>query len=609
MGNFYEILGIERSADTREIKKAYNKLVRLYPPDKEPEKFRVLREAYDVLSNPATKAEYDTQFTGKDIDVEFLWDVVKKTLDDGDYKLAKDLYIQILEKQPNLPDALDGYGFACFKLEQYEEATEIYSKLLKLVQDNSDYYRNFAFIYMASDDVENAEKMMAEAYRINPVDEENFELFCELYVSRNRFDNFVELVSSHYDTLDKEESNRRFSYIDRLQKYSEMLRERYKDMSIKTIKTFVDEMIKQVDVIGEVIGDEKNKNTVILAEKLLQIAELAGQEKEVQAAELFIEEAKRADRYNLIEKERYVYVLAIKEMAFLQLKNIPEVLIVPAYESLNASNLEAREHEKVWMDAIYDLNDYYFKNREAFDRDVKFILAECPNIEILTKNLYQIFGQYLENSGTVLTAIDKASSDNRIVKPLLDLVMCEMCGRVIVIDQDAFKWKSQQSEKAVLAVEIDDLEKSLKVIRNEYIDIFNYAKDTLEKLEAHIADALRKHGDFARTRSHRTDPNINNQSNFEYNQNSGQESYVHQNNTQGYSSSNQQSTNTDSSDYGSRYRQWEANEGSQYCAQEEQAQRRAGRTRTLIGGVNVVIFGLRIFVIIALVIQLIRMFT
>ena len=63
-GDFYEILGVPRNADEKEIKKAYRNLARKYHPDvcKEPgaeEKFKNINEAYSVLSDAGKRAQYD----------------------------------------------------------------------------------------------------------------------------------------------------------------------------------------------------------------------------------------------------------------------------------------------------------------------------------------------------------------------------------------------------------------------------------------------------------------------------------------------------------------------------------------------------------------------
>ena len=63
--DYYEVLGVDKSADDATLKKAYRQLAKKYHPDVNPgdkeaeAKFKEATEAYSVLSDPDKRKQYD----------------------------------------------------------------------------------------------------------------------------------------------------------------------------------------------------------------------------------------------------------------------------------------------------------------------------------------------------------------------------------------------------------------------------------------------------------------------------------------------------------------------------------------------------------------------
>lgn len=71
--DYYEILGVDRNVSDEELKRSYKKLALKYHPDRNPNnkeaeaKFKLINEAYSILSDPQKRQRYDTYGTIDDV--------------------------------------------------------------------------------------------------------------------------------------------------------------------------------------------------------------------------------------------------------------------------------------------------------------------------------------------------------------------------------------------------------------------------------------------------------------------------------------------------------------------------------------------------------------
>ncbi|NOJ96590.1 DnaJ domain-containing protein [Corallococcus coralloides] len=107
--NPYEVLGVEKDAEARAIKKAYFERVRQNPPETHPEEFRRLREAYELLSDPEARQAFDAsaaqQADGPEAAKNAALQEAINLFEAGDKVGGRRLLTELLNEQPDLHDA------------------------------------------------------------------------------------------------------------------------------------------------------------------------------------------------------------------------------------------------------------------------------------------------------------------------------------------------------------------------------------------------------------------------------------------------------------------------------------------------------------------------
>ncbi|NLC44272.1 MAG: DnaJ domain-containing protein, partial [Clostridiales bacterium] len=87
MMDYYSILEIPKSASKIDVKKAYFRMIRKYPPDRMPDEFKKTREAYEILFDEHTRKEYDSIDSMPSI-VKTYYNSGKQAMAEGDYESA-----------------------------------------------------------------------------------------------------------------------------------------------------------------------------------------------------------------------------------------------------------------------------------------------------------------------------------------------------------------------------------------------------------------------------------------------------------------------------------------------------------------------------------------
>ncbi len=142
----YQILELSPQASAEEIKRGYFRLVRKYSPEKEPELFKSIREAYETLSDPKAKENYDSlQKHGEE--VSRLVDEAEQKMSDGEWAKAIPMLKRVLVLFPGAIAARNRLGICYTREEDWDNALKVYRKLTTDSSDIPLYWLNYGFAY------------------------------------------------------------------------------------------------------------------------------------------------------------------------------------------------------------------------------------------------------------------------------------------------------------------------------------------------------------------------------------------------------------------------------------------------------------------------------
>ncbi|MCS7183259.1 MAG: DnaJ domain-containing protein [Thermoanaerobaculum sp.] len=184
--NFYELLGVQRSASTEEIRAAFRRLARELHPDRfqgaekarAEERFQRITQAFNILSNPDTRARYDrslelTTPSGpidpKDLAKALLAKAIM-LVKQGNPAEAHEFFQQAEAHDPNNARVQHQFGLFLAQIGRLEQGLRKLEKACNLEPLNGTYHLDCARLFMKAGMYLRAMRFAEQAAKLLPDD-------------------------------------------------------------------------------------------------------------------------------------------------------------------------------------------------------------------------------------------------------------------------------------------------------------------------------------------------------------------------------------------------------------------------------------------------------
>lgn len=199
--NYYEVLGVERSASDSEIRERFRKLARENHPDRyrgpdkndAERKFQTLTEAVNVLTNPARRKQHDAELSaGKSAGAADFTQVAKaymakgvKAYKDGDIRAAYENFDMAVKHNPNDAKAFHYLAIVAMKIPSYaRQAVQAIETAVQKEPVNPTYLKDAGLICKRAGLPAKAERYLDEALKWDPENAEVQTALADLRLSR-----------------------------------------------------------------------------------------------------------------------------------------------------------------------------------------------------------------------------------------------------------------------------------------------------------------------------------------------------------------------------------------------------------------------------------------
>jgi tetratricopeptide (TPR) repeat protein len=140
--SLYSVLHLSHNATQKEIKQAYYQLISKYPPEKEPERFKTIRAAYETLSEPKAREAYDSIKLYPD-EVQGIYEEFETFKFEKNWPEAISKLKKILEIMPEADGIRNQLGMCKIYSGQLDEALKVFEHLVLKNPGVGVYWNNY----------------------------------------------------------------------------------------------------------------------------------------------------------------------------------------------------------------------------------------------------------------------------------------------------------------------------------------------------------------------------------------------------------------------------------------------------------------------------------
>lgn len=143
--DLYSVLGITSIATSDEVRRAYYRLVRQHPPEKDPEGFKAIRNAFETLSDARARQRYDA-FEEHGETLSHLIDQASALIDKGEWAEAARSLKRVVVLAPEADFAWSELGHCYLGAQNWEDAKRVFTSLVGRSRDIALYWFNLGLV-------------------------------------------------------------------------------------------------------------------------------------------------------------------------------------------------------------------------------------------------------------------------------------------------------------------------------------------------------------------------------------------------------------------------------------------------------------------------------